>query len=250
MGKLDKVLNVAAPVAKEAAKGTAKLTGKGIKMAGKGIKKAGDTAIDSYKDSKEEKVQNRIDELKEMYPGCAVLSAYEASMFNNKKLNLMGANISSFDLDKNIIVLFDESNRLQFKIIEIYDSIIRRSNIYDRHGWKIGNIKPHTKLFSQESESIYHRGNHIFDLNHKYRNGFSIPGLRLQWVGGGLFESDYKIYFNGMVAMEKIKIKDRSLIVVVDPSFLENCILIHAAIHLRSHPKPRDDEAWYSDDDE
>ena len=130
MGKLDKVLEVATPIAKEAAKGTAKLTGKGLKIAGKGIKKAGETAIDSYKDNKEERVQELIDEIKECYPGCALFSAYDVSVFNRDKLNNMGGNVSNYDLNNHIVVFFDESNIMKFKIVEVYDSIFRRSTLF------------------------------------------------------------------------------------------------------------------------
>ena len=238
MGKLDTILDAATPVAKEAAKESVKLTGKGLKHVGKGLKTAGEKVIDSHNESKEEKVRNRIDELKVLYPGCSVFLAYEASIFNRGKLNLIGANISDFDLENTVIVFFDEANRLQFKIIEVYDSIFRRSSLFNAKGQKIGNIKSHKKLLSQEHESIYHRGNYIFNLDHKYKNGFSIPGLALQWGDGSYFDSNYKVYFNGMVAMEKIRMKGRNLVVVVDPSLLENCLLIYAAIHLRSHPRP------------
>lgn len=234
MSKLDKVLETAAPVAKE----TAKLTGKGLKLAGKGIKKAGTKAIDSYKDNKEDKVHEYIAELKERYPGCLIFVAYEVSLFNMDKLNSMGANVSAIDFDKNIIVIFNESNSLQYRVIETYDSLFRRSSLFNNDGEIIGNIKPHGRLLSKEYESIYHRGNYSYDLDNKYHNGFNIPELTLQWTGGGIFDTDYIVYHNGLVTMEKVKIKGRNLIAVADPLYLENSLLIYTAIHLRNHPRP------------
>lgn len=234
MSKLDKVLEAAAPVAKE----TAMITGKGLGLAGKEIKRAGTKVINSYKDKREDIVHERITELKEIYPDCMIFVAYEVSLFNMDKLNSMGANVSASDFDKNIIIIFNELNSVQYRIIETYDSIFRRSSLFNNIGERIGNIKPHGRLLSKEYESIYHRGSYTYDLDNKYHNGFNTPELTLQWVGGGIFDTDYKVYHNGLITMEKIKMKGRNLIVVADPLYLENSLLIYTAIHLRNHPRP------------
>ena len=160
MGKLDKVLETTAPVAKAAAKGSAKLTGKGLVLAGKGIKVAGGKALDNYKEQKVNQIDNRFQELAEQYPGGVVFSVYNPEhVGDRKKLISLGLKHYAkdpyvFNLSRVAKVIVDQNNNVQYTLHGKYHTELKRVFTVYAQGKIIGIVNEHSKWFSHSYETI------------------------------------------------------------------------------------------------
>ena len=245
MGKLDKVLEVATPVAKEAAKGTAKLTGKGLMLAGKGIKEAGSKAVTNYKENKAEQIDNRFEELKQQYVDGIVFRSYNVeSCFDEKKLNNLGLQkyakpVSSLNISKLAKVIVDPENEVQYRIYgDYYADLKRYFAVFGQGMNKIGSVNEHKKILKLSEnfyETIKHGNRTIGELNDLYR--FRKSNYSIEHPGS-VFDSRVVVKNPLCTMMEIERVRGQEFIAITDLHFVEECILIYTAIDLIRNPGP------------
>lgn len=243
MPKLDKVLEVATPIAKETAKETAKLTGKGLKIAGKGIKTAGKKAVINYKEKKEDQIVTRFEELKEQYPGGIVFRAFDAtSSFDGKKLSKLGLEKYAkadklLNISKLSMVIVDQDNEVQYRLYGDFDAQVKRYFVvYGQGTNRIGSVNEHQKILSLQEgayETIRVGSKKLGDLHDTYQ--FTNPNILVENAGN--ITHTHFVVRNPLCTMMEIEaVRGQDYLTVVDPHFANECIMIYTAIKLIRKP--------------
>lgn len=243
MGKLDKIIDIATPLAKDAAIETAKLTGKGLKLAGRGIKEAGSKAVANYKENKAEQINSRYEEMKEQYADGIVFRSYDVtSCSDGKKLADLGLkkyakDVYGLNLSKLAKVIVNQDNEVHYRIYGDYDAEIKRYfAVYEQGAGKIGSVNEHSKIFGRDYETIKYGGTKLGDLFDNYV--FSNPDISIERVGP-LFSAKHFIVRNIVgVMMEIEEVRGQEFIAIAYPDRMDECILIYTAIDLVCNPKP------------
>ena len=245
MGKLDKVLDVATPIAKEAAKETAKLTGKGIKLAGKGIKEAGSKAVANYKETKRDQLEEKLSALNEKFSEGIVLCAFDTgSPWDKKKVDKLGIGIyaENAKVAKLAKILVDDNNELHYKAYGDYENTIKRYfSIHDRYGNKIGSVNEHSKLFGYPYETVKYKGEKMGNLNHKYI--FDNTSYIIERVGTMFSPKHFTVHTIVGLLMEIEEVRGQEFIAIADKKRMDECALLYMAIDLIWRPKPEQGEA-------
>jgi len=245
MGKLDKVLEVATPIAKEAAKETAKLTGKGLKAAGKGIKEAGGKAVANYKETKRDQMEGKIAELNEKFSAGTVLCAFNTgTSWDIKKVNKLGIGIYSknAEMSKLAKILIDDNNELCYKAYGDYENTIKRYfSVHDRYGNKIGSVNEHSKKFGYPYETVKCKGEKLGILNHKY--AFDNTDYIIERIGSMFSPKHFTVHTIMGLLMEIEEVRGQEFIAIADKERMDECALLYMAIDLIWNPKPEPTEA-------
>lgn len=243
MSKLDKVLEITAPVAKETAKETAKLAGKGMKLAGKGIKEAGEKAVTNYKEKKEDQIETRFEELKEQYPGGIVFRAFDAtSSFDGRKLSKLGLEKYAkadklMNIPKLSMVIVNQNNEVQYRLYGDFDAQVKRYFVvYGQGTNRIGSVNEHQKILSLQEgayETIRVGSKILGDLHDNY--SFTNPNILVE--NAGTITHTHFVVSNPLCTMMEIEaVRGHVFIAIADPHFLNECIMIFTAIELIRKP--------------
>ena len=239
MDKLEKVIEVTKPIAKEAAKKAAPVISDAAKKSvpviagaakktGKATVKAGSAVIDGYKRKREEKDQALIEEFKQRYPQCQIL----LSKFDPD--NKMGyRKMINWDCAYEI---YDEYHTPQYRIIGNLESEFaqRRLKLYNNRVDVAGVVVERGILHSHVS--IKWGSDHFMDV--KYRNGYYYFSDSNYYCGGQRYTLKPSLCCSGRVLMERSNVKDHELLVIVDPEREEECLLIYAAMKLAISSRP------------
>lgn len=250
MGKFDKVIEATKPIAKGTAKKAAPLVVDAAqktapmianvakksapvivgaaKITGRATVKAGSAAVAQQKIMREEKNLTLIEKFKQKYPECLILlSKYNPTgKMGHQKLNNW---LCAFEI-------YDEGHIPQYHIVGNMDSeYAKRRLILNGSGRNtLGTVVEHGLL--KTHVSVRYGLNHFTDV--KYRSGYYYFSDSKYYCGGKRFTSKPSLCCDGRVLMERGRVKGHEVLVIVDPTRTEECLLIYAAMQLATYPRP------------
>ena len=250
MSKINKVLEVTKPIAKDAArkaapvvadaakksapviadaaKKTAPVIAGVAKATGKATAKVGSAAVAEHKKKREERDLSLVEEFRQKYPECLILlSKYNPTgKMGHQKFNNW---LCAFEI-------YDEEHIPQYHIVGNMDSEYAKRRLILSGSSKIaiGTAVEHGLL--RTHVSVRQGPNHFTDV--KYRNGYYYFSDSKYYCSGKRFSAKPSLCCDGRVLLERGRVKGHELLVIVDPARTEECLLIYAAMQLATYPRP------------